>query len=45
MNKIAGWIEIDLQPSHGNAGPGANEKNAAAIQVDSMTGAVRVYRP
>jgi len=42
---IKGWIEIPLQPSKGNAGVAANEKNAAALQVDGMTGAVQIYRP
>jgi prepilin-type N-terminal cleavage/methylation domain-containing protein len=42
---INGWIEIPLQPSKGNAGVAANEKNAAALQVDGMTGAVQIYRP
>jgi len=42
---IDGWIEIPLQASHGAAGAAAGEKNQAAIQVDGMTGAVRVFRP
>jgi prepilin-type N-terminal cleavage/methylation domain-containing protein len=45
VRSIKGWIEIPLQRSHGSAGAGASEKNQAAIQVDGMTGAVRVFRP
>jgi len=45
IHDIKGWIEIPLQASHGSAGAGAGEKNQAAIQLDGMTGAVRVFRP
>jgi prepilin-type N-terminal cleavage/methylation domain-containing protein len=37
------WIEIDLQPTHGNTVPGT-VTNAAAILIDGASGAVTVYR-
>jgi hypothetical protein len=37
------YIEIPLLPSHGNQA--AASRNQAAIQIDGITGAVRVYRP
>jgi len=45
LDQIQGWIEIPLQPSKGSAGVAANEKNAAAVQVDGMTGNVQIFRP
>jgi prepilin-type N-terminal cleavage/methylation domain-containing protein len=45
---IVGWMEIALQQSHGSLIPPApaNPTGAiAAIQLDGMTGVVRVYRP
>jgi len=44
-NNIQNWIEIPLQPSKGNTGPAANEKNAAVLQVDGITGNVQTFRP
>jgi prepilin-type N-terminal cleavage/methylation domain-containing protein len=44
-NNIQNWIEIPLQPSKGSAGVAANEKNAAVLQVDGITGNVRTFRP
>ena len=38
------YIEIPLLPCHGNQAPPASG-NQAAIQIDGITGAVRVYRP
>jgi prepilin-type N-terminal cleavage/methylation domain-containing protein len=37
------WIEIGLQPAHGNARDGRST-NLAAIQVSGVTGSVRIYR-
>lgn len=45
LDQIQGWIEIPLQPSKGSAGVAENEKNAAAVQVDGMTGNVQIFRP
>lgn len=45
LESIKGWIEIPLKPSKGNAGVVPSEKNAAALQVDGMTGVVQIYRP
>jgi len=45
---IVGWVEIALQQCHGSMIPPApvNSTGAiAAIQIDGMTGAVRIYRP
>jgi Tfp pilus assembly protein FimT len=42
--EIKGWIEIPIELSHGGRSSSA-EKNVAAIQVDGMTGSVRVFRP
>lgn len=45
---IVGWMEIGLQQCHGGMIPLAPENPTgaiAAIQIDGMTGAVRVYRP
>jgi len=39
------YIEIPLVPCHGNQAPTNTSGNQAAIQVDGITGAVRVYRP
>jgi prepilin-type N-terminal cleavage/methylation domain-containing protein len=38
-SSVDGWIEIPLQPVHGNTA------DIAALQVDGVTGSVRVYRP
>lgn len=40
---LSRWLEVALQPAHGNqvaAGP-----NFAALQLDGITGAVRLFRP
>ncbi|XHR27156.1 MAG: Tfp pilus assembly protein FimT/FimU [Chthoniobacteraceae bacterium] len=46
---IPKYMEIGLQPSHGNTVPGvpANQNigDQMAIQIDGMTGATRIYRP
>ena len=45
---IAGWMEVALQQTHGSMippEPATPTGAIAAIQVDGMTGAVRVYRP
>jgi Tfp pilus assembly protein FimT len=43
------YIEIGLQPSHGNTLPATStnpsQGNQAAVQINGMTGATRVYRP
>lgn len=47
-DEIGQYFEIYLRPSRGNVRPsnsGADKGNRAAIQVDCMTGAVRIYRP
>jgi len=41
---LSGYIEIPMIPVKGNAAV-AVQSNQAAIQVDSITGAVRLYRP
>jgi prepilin-type N-terminal cleavage/methylation domain-containing protein len=51
LDAIPQYIEIGLQPSHGTvaSGPPASQVNnpgqIAAIQIDGMTGAIRIYRP
>ena len=46
---IPPYIEIGLQSAHGNVTPSLpsdqNQGNHAAIQIDGMTGATRIYRP
>jgi len=47
-DEISNYIEIDLQPSHGNALPALPSANLglqAALQIDCMTGSVRIYKP
>lgn len=46
-NSLDPYLEIDLQPSHGNSAPTTppTTGDLVAIQIDSMTGAIRVYRP
>jgi prepilin-type N-terminal cleavage/methylation domain-containing protein len=39
------WIELDLQPIHGDVATSASATNVSAIQIDGMTGTVRSYRP
>jgi len=39
------YIEIGLIPTHGNSLPNTTPPNIAAIQIDGMTGATRIYRP
>jgi prepilin-type N-terminal cleavage/methylation domain-containing protein len=39
------WIEIGLQPIHGNAAASVSSSNISALQIDGMTGTVRTYRP
>lgn len=43
--EIDPYLELDLQPTHGNVIPTSAAANVAAIQVDGMTGSLRVYRP
>ena len=46
---ITSYMEIDLQPTHGNVAPTTpadqNIGNQAALQLDCMTGSTRVYHP
>ena len=46
---IVDWMEIGLQQTHGNMAPTApvnpNGGNQVALQVDGLTGAVKIYRP
>ncbi len=45
---IVGWTEIALQQTHGSLIPSAPDSPTgaiAAVQIDGMTGAVRVFRP
>jgi prepilin-type N-terminal cleavage/methylation domain-containing protein len=39
------WIEVGLQPIHGDAAITASALNICAVQIDGMTGTVRSYRP
>jgi prepilin-type N-terminal cleavage/methylation domain-containing protein len=39
------WIELDVQPIHGNVLSSASSTDVSAIQIDGMTGTVRIYRP
>ena len=41
---VVTYMEIDLIPTHGNNVP-TTSSNVAAIQVNGMTGATRIYRP
>lgn len=48
VGQIDPYLEFDLQPTHGDSvssAQNASADNFAAIQIDGMTGAVRVYRP
>lgn len=48
QDNIVRWIEIALQQTHGNRVPAVPEAGTgavAAIHIDGMTGAVRIYRP
>jgi hypothetical protein len=42
--EIDPYLEVDLQPTHGTSVQ-STAANLAAIQIDGMTGAIRVYRP
>jgi len=45
---IVGWMEVALQQTHGSIIPSESASPTgaiAAVQIDGMTGAVRVYRP
>lgn len=42
---VVQYMEIGLIPTRGNAVPSPTPSNAAAIQVDGMTGATRIFRP
>jgi prepilin-type N-terminal cleavage/methylation domain-containing protein len=48
-DQIGRWIEVDLQPSHGNRIPqlpsNQNIGNHAVVQINCVTGDLRVYRP
>jgi len=39
------YVEIDLQPTHGNIPPTSQPAYCAAVQIDGLTGAVVRYRP
>lgn len=43
-SSIQNYFEIPLIPAHGNTAA-TNSANQAAIQIDGVTGAVRIYRP
>ncbi len=48
QDNIERWMEISLQQTHGSAVPAVSADGTgaiAAIQIDGMTGAVRIYRP
>ncbi len=49
VDGITSYMEIDLQPTHGNIAPAApadqNTGNQAALQLDCMTGSTHVYHP
>jgi prepilin-type N-terminal cleavage/methylation domain-containing protein len=38
------YLEIDLEPVHGNAVPASTPSDLAAIQVNGVSGAVHIYR-
>lgn len=42
---IQNYIELALIPTHGNIAPAKVPANQAAVQINGLTGAVRVYRP
>ena len=42
---IGKYMEIGLIPTRGNSVPSTTPSNRAAIQIDCMTGATRIYRP
>ena len=42
---ISSYIDIPLIPIHGNMAPTTVPANQAAVQINGLTGAVRVYRP
>jgi len=44
-NQTVDWIEVGMQPIHGNAISSVSANNVTAIQIDGMTGTVRTYRP
>jgi prepilin-type N-terminal cleavage/methylation domain-containing protein len=39
------YLELELVPSHGNTLAPGDIKNSAVIQINGITGAVRLYRP
>lgn len=43
-DSILQWIEIDLEPTHGNNVPGTTSHTTAAILIDGPSGAVSIYR-
>ncbi|MCX6967293.1 MAG: hypothetical protein NTZ46_05835 [Verrucomicrobia bacterium] len=45
QDTLVKYMEIGLIPTHGNVVPATTPANVAAIQIDSMTGATRIYRP
>ena len=42
---VVDCMEIGLIPVHGNTAPATTPANVAAIQIEGMTGATRVFRP
>ncbi|XHR28344.1 MAG: Tfp pilus assembly protein FimT/FimU [Chthoniobacteraceae bacterium] len=48
-DQIGRWIEVDLQSSHGNRIPpnpsNQNIGNHAVVQINCVTGDIRIYRP
>ena len=45
INTLVPYFEIGLSPTHGNTVPSSTPADVAAIQIDGMTGATRIYRP
>jgi prepilin-type N-terminal cleavage/methylation domain-containing protein len=45
INTMVQYFEIGLLPTHGNTVPSSPPADVAAIQIDGMTGATRIYRP
>lgn len=45
INTMVQYFEIGLLPTHGNIVPASTPADIAAVQIDGMTGATRIYRP
>lgn len=44
-SSLQNYLELELVPSRGNSIAPSDAKNSAIIQINGITGAVRVYRP